>query len=322
MDYKYFNNKYADELNSEELNWIKNNSYINNYVYFGQKIILEQDLNLENLSSRFSIFSEILTIFNKYKINDDLETLNELVEKIQISYTTVYNNFDEIINNDIFIKEFISMYHIIRFIENNYFRKNNIIRLRWRLWHDYVVRNPNLYSNNRIIIARSIPHAENGDYVTAEKLLDYELQKKFNVENNILVERGGDSPSVFISTMFYKHKLRIFTNDDYDEIFKIFCNRIEKDDMFYRFWCLTKLKISEFYFENYNQTKDLVSFDNYIKWFKLAFKWISDNPIQTVPIPDVYNSGNPLVISKNNLEIIREPILSFALYYYMMNKKA
>lgn len=307
MNYENFYKKYVDDLNLEELNWIKNNSYINNYPYYGQKIILTQKLILDNLSKNFEIFKQIEVSFNIYKKNNDLNSLNILVKNIQLSFVEIYNNIDIFLTNEIFLKEFISMYHIIRFIENEFFGKNKIINTRWKLWHNVLIRDIESFKNNNIVIARAIPWAENGNYEMAEKLLDYNLQ------NQIL--ENSKNINVFISINFYKHKFRIKLNKDYNEIFQLFDNKISSINI-KEIWALTRLKISEFYLENFIKTKNENSLNNYKKWFKLALEWYKqEDHIQTIPAPEIYNNKS-FSVSKNNIEIIREPILNMAFYYY------
>jgi hypothetical protein len=308
--YSILKNKKIYDINSlEELNWIKKNSHINNYVYVGQRVIIDKAYNVTQLKSIFSIFKEIDESFLLLKNEFGYENMNQVVEIIQKSYITFFDNVDFFINNPQLIEEFISMYHIIRYIEIEYFIKKRVRGVRGVLWDSPIVRDPfsDMNRNNPQLFRRAIPLAENGDYKKALELLTLENLDKIYKEHNI-----PNSKTAQISLLFYRHKFQAKLGINSTETLNELEALIENSE----FWTLTHLKIAEFYLENYIHNKDKYSLDKYFLYFKKSLaSFKDDNKVQFMDTVENYSSG-AWNVGKSNPEIFREPILNIGFYYY------
>jgi hypothetical protein len=257
MNYEYFKNKSIYSIHSvEELDWLSKNSHINNYVYYGQKIVIDMDLSLSVLKEKFQFFQEIEELFYKYKKDDSFDTLNKLVYMIQKSYVFLYENFDDFDKN--MIREFISMYTIVRYIELQYFGQNNITGVSWRLWGEPLVRNheDDYLKNNPQLFRHAISYAENGMFEEADKMLTKESVQDNYRKHNILDENETIKSNIVISILFYKYKFKKKMGKDTTAVFNDFEKIVDyykKIDL--KMWSLAYLKIAEFYLQHYLSLK-------------------------------------------------------------------
>jgi hypothetical protein len=316
--FNFFKNKKIYDINNvEELIWLKHNSHINNYVFCGQRIILELEYNLSNLKSRFPLFNEIDKIYSKLRENFSYEEMNKLVVLIQKSYVLFLNNLDVFFENRDFIKEYSSMYHIIRYLEINYFMKNKISGIRYMLWSFDLVRNPQDFLKPQNVFEYAMSLFENGELEEADKILTEKNIEENYLKSGVIKEGRKLSYNIQASLLFYKYKLNMMLGKDPEESFISFIDFMkEVETQRISFWTLTELKVSEFFLEHYNRVKDEYYLSEYKKWLSAALNEFNDDKgIQTIARPENYCSHN-WSVAENNIEIIREPMLNVATYYY------
>lgn len=321
MDYEYFKDKKIYDIKTvEELNWLKENSYINDYVYCGRKDYLENKLSVEqilqNLESLKSIFTDqaidnikfyISLYYKERSFNRAmlvLVKLNLLIKELK--FIPVFRKFLQIEN----LKLFGSLDQIIHDMEI-YVMKDVLSPLggmRWGLWPERLVRDPEkeTYSELR----KAIQYMEIGDYKEAVYYFDNKIDIK-DLKNRISVLYYNLSAC----NKFYKGDLK-----ELEKIINRFDILINENiSNINNFWNLTILKISLFYLNSYEFTKQ----EKYLDKYKYFLKKSIDNII--LPFSDFkYMSHQTLHRIKNldeiiykrnyNIELIREYFLNTLKY--------
>lgn len=322
MDYKHFEEKYVDEINLEELQWIRSNGYINNYPYYGQKFILTGKLRLDRLRLRYpAIIDKIKEYHGEFLYSNEIQHANTIFKYLHLLNRELYNNFNEFIDDLEMVEDYTSLYVIIRDVENNLYKKYSTILkhpIRWRLWPEYLVRTIN--ENDTILMRKAIPFAERGDYCKALKnlgCLEDELNRLRRA--NFDVGDDGKSNSGVLSWWFYKMKLEYMSGVDCKDSFNNVVGYINKyRQEFESSWSLTKLKIAETHLDA-SKFLSINLIDEYKFWLRSALEDCTKNDtFQFIPM-NFKIAKIKLDHNRNNIEIVREPMLN--LMYYLDIKK-
>ena len=322
MDYNYFKNKYIDELNIEELEWINQNGFLNYYVYYGQKYVLTHDkLKLDILKEKYPIIiNKIYEYYNKLQSSFQIAYINKIFKYIHLLNQEIFYILDYFLENKELIKEYTSLYLIIRWIEHNLLKQSKFNQnIKFRLWSEYLVRDPQ--EKHHIFQRRAIPYAEIGDYKTALKKLKtskLQVEELYNRSDIVFAEWGDP---VMLSWWFYKLRLEYLSGniDEHEKVFNFIKKNIELHSAYYnKHWSITVLKICELYL-HYIETSNTNLHSKYVSWLKLVFKYYTNNKnVQFIPLDFKYAK---IEYNYNtNIEIVREPILH--MMYYLDIKKA
>ena len=282
MNYDYFKDKFITDINSnDELEWLWKNSYMNNYVYYGKKLILNEKLDELEALKKFNpnLYKQLFHYFNLANKYKDLNILTILFKIYYELFIFTGENFEDFISNKNLIKDFAKIYLIQNNIELNiisqvYKKLADSIGLiqgkanmsdKWHLWYYPLVRDLEIESKEGIRLRYILTLAEYGEF---EK--SYIECKKEGEKIERLRSKNDYPDNISISFYFYLMKLAWKTNrkdaaklalEKNNEIIE---NSYKKID----YWPLTLLKMGEVYLQWFVFTGDIYSFRQYKKFFE------------------------------------------------------
>jgi len=317
-------NKYIYDINKEELFFLKENSFINEYVFYGRLLVLQNNLTQKQLIDNFynlyglvsiEVINDCVFLANNYYENKSfdagvlfLEYLNNIIKQVQTK-----ENIDLLL--DKYRYSFISIYLIIDDIENSVFESvlGKFSYFRWRLWNSKFIRSKDINTEEYPIINAMIL-AENGLYEEALVYLDKELQRNYlNDFQKIIVD---------ISIYYYKMmiQLKLKKWDDINKTIVEFEKHLNTNYKLLRnHKNTTFLKISLFYLNIYEASKNDIYLEKYKEYLLSSFQMIYNDKSMFEALPQAYIENikeyeDFFTYKTFNIEYLREYFLNIITY--------
>lgn len=308
-------NKMLDDLNMEELNFIYQNSYLNNMFYVGRKFEIEdQKIQYQNLKYFDKNIEIIISNFYKFEETMDIKYFNNMLPQLNKLYIDIFNRFEEFISNKDLIRDFTSLYRISSVLVK-YLRPFKLKNYCYELWYRPLVRDihPEILEKGHIWQNRSIdrlilPFAENGMYDSAIEA--YELFQKSDFYKKLMIYFDQKQ-----RVLYYKTDLAFKTNNFelIDKCYSKFLKLNEDSKLTLpSLNALCSLRSSEMFLLHYKKQVDYKLLTDANNFIKLSFgyfekhKMMNDIPILTEDID---------LLKYFHIEYFREPILE--LMYYL-----
>lgn len=322
MDKERIKNISIYETNKEDLYWLKQKSFLNEYPYYGRlnyltnKKTKEQQLcDIKKLNKIFSIekIDTLLFFYTNYIYNKTFNNGMLVINQINFLLDDLIQkeNFISLMNNTELLIIYSELYQIFHDIEKNEFSKvlHRLRGIRWPLWPEKFLRDYNEKEN--IKIRPILKKAEHGLY-----------REAFDEINNL----NNNEIKMMITNFYYRLILAIKLNKKLyiKKIYKEFTNYINDNKEIENFWNVTLLKISLFYLNYYEYSHSKKSLELYKKYYYMALqaKQLSFSNFDYISKQILLNTKNDnlnyIIKERNfNIELIREYFLNMLTYLYI-----
>ncbi len=307
-------NKMLDEINLAELNFLYQNSYLNNIFYVGRKFEIEDEkIQYQNLKYIDKDIEIIALNADKFESTMDIKYFNNIIPYLNKLYKSIVNKFDDFINDKNVIKDFVSLYRISIFVVK-YLKQFELKNYCYDLWYRPLVRDihPEILDKNYKWTIRGtnkliLPFAENGMYDVA--LQAYKTLEGYEFYNEITpfydLKQGILYYKTDIALKIQNFKL---LNDYYCEFLKLKEDNKNAILSLNTLSCLRLAEICLLFYKNQKDEKLLIEFNNSIK---RGFDYFNQHPIGLIPPLD----KDIDLLKYFHIEYFREPMLE--LMYYL-----